>query len=698
MKYFKLILALFFSNYFISLGLPAHAKSFHDQPIVKRLLELPLEQLQEIVVVAATGSKQPMIKAPAVVSLITAEDIKAMGATDLDDVLNTIPELHVSRMFLANTPSYLMRGMYSEYTPEVILLINNIPLNTIQYGNRHLIWGGMPVNVIERIEVIRGSGASVYGADALAGVINIVTKNNHDIKGTEVGSRWGNFNTKDLWVLHGAHYAGFDVAAMWEYHNTEGHREIVEADRQTALDEKWGTHASMAPGPLHNERLTHEIRLDIAKSAWRWRAGLQKHDRVGRGVGSNYNLDSQGTYQSHRFSSDLTYHNPQVTKFWEVMAQLNYLDVSLHPEGIMRNFPPGVFGENKFPEGMLSYVAISERQLRFNLSAFYTGLTNHTWRLETGYTNADVYQVEQLRNFDVYTNRPLGQMIDVSDTTAALLPEMTRLNAHLLVQDAWTLENNWELTTGLRYYNYSDFGQTVNPRLGLVWQSSANSVTKLLYGKAFRAPALMELYTSNAFSVGNPDLNPETIQTIELAWIYNEWENLQVNFDLFKYWVEDAIILRPTVSGRKQFFNEGSRIGNGLGLEVFWQAQPHWKLTGHYSFQAAKDQDNHAVPNTPQHQLYFRSDWAFWPHWNLDVQANWVGKRYRMFDDLRSPVAAYSTVDLTLRYHHNKQPWEVGLSIRNLFDTAAREPTDAVIPYDLPLAGRNFWLELGYQF
>jgi len=65
---------------------------------------------------------------------------------------------------------------------------------------------------------------------------------------------------------------------------------------------------------------------------------------------------------------------------------------------------------------------------------------------------------------------------------------------------------------------------------------------------------------------------------------------------------------------------------------------------------------------------------------------------------VRPPVAVYSTVDLTLRYHHDKRPWEVGLSIRNLFDAEAREPTDAVILYDLPLAGRNFWLELGYQF
>jgi iron complex outermembrane receptor protein len=90
----------------------------------------------------------------------------------------------------------------------------------------------MPVNGIARLEVIRGPGSALFGADAFAGIINIVTKGIEDLDGTEVGGRVGQYNTKDVWMLHGGKWAGNEVATSIEYHTTDGPNRNIEADSQ----------------------------------------------------------------------------------------------------------------------------------------------------------------------------------------------------------------------------------------------------------------------------------------------------------------------------------------------------------------------------------------------------------------------------------------------------------------------------------
>ena len=106
----------------------------------------------------ATGSNQTISRAPAVASVITAQDIQAMGATDLDQALESVPGLHVSKMSIALNPIYSFRGIFAKYNPQVLMLVNGIPITNVFAGDRSLIWGGMPLENVARIEVIRGPG------------------------------------------------------------------------------------------------------------------------------------------------------------------------------------------------------------------------------------------------------------------------------------------------------------------------------------------------------------------------------------------------------------------------------------------------------------------------------------------------------------------------------------------------------------
>ena len=112
----------------------------------------------EEVISIATGNAQPISRAPAVASVITAKEIREMGATDIDDVLETVPGLHVARSNIGYNPIYTFRGIYSGQNPQVLMLVNGIPITNFFSGDRNLVWGGFPVESISRIEVIRGPG------------------------------------------------------------------------------------------------------------------------------------------------------------------------------------------------------------------------------------------------------------------------------------------------------------------------------------------------------------------------------------------------------------------------------------------------------------------------------------------------------------------------------------------------------------
>ena len=251
----------------------------------------------------ATGISQPLSKAPAVASVITAEQIVKMGATDLDEVLETVPGLHVSYRSLGYAPIYTFRGVYSSTNPQVLMLFNGLPITNLYLGDRNQAWGGMPVESISRIEVIRGPGSAVYGADAFAGVINVITKNSVEANGLTVGSRYGTFNTKDAWIIYGKSAEGLNIAASLELHDSEGHNNRIDADSQTFLDNISATNASLAPHPVSLERNNIDGRIEVKFGNYSLRAGTQIRHDGGVGAGIAQALDPEGPQERVQLGS-----------------------------------------------------------------------------------------------------------------------------------------------------------------------------------------------------------------------------------------------------------------------------------------------------------------------------------------------------------------------------------------------------------
>jgi len=649
--------------------------------------ELALAYGDKSFVTIASGSQQPIARAPSVATVITAEDIKAIGAADLDEVLETVPGLHVARSPLGYNPIYTIRGISTQYNPQVLMLVNGIPITGVYVGDRSQIWAGMPVENVARIEVIRGPGSALYGADAFSGVINIITKTAADIDGTQLGLRAGSFNSRDAWVQHGGTWGSFDAAAYLRVGHTDGQHQIIAADAVTPTP-----FPSLAPGPVNLGYDAIDGRIDLARDKWRLRAGYQQRSNAKTGAGVASALDPKGSNFGERISTDLTYQDTNFAPDLDVTVQASYFYITEQSD--LTLYPPGYAG---FPDGVVGNPYKWERHLRFNLSAAYTGLQQHKLRFGAGTQNDDLYRIRDTNN---YTLPPLGTVQDVTDIAPFIRPHSRRVN-YVYAQDEWAFIRDWYLTAGVRQDHYSDFGNTVNPRLALVWETAYDLTSKLLYGRAFRPPSFAELYNiNNPVALGNPNLKPETNESVELAFAWQATSSLQANLNLFRYQMKDILrfVQNPDTSYTAQ--NAGRQHGQGMEVELVWDAAANLRLSGNYAQQHSIDETtSQDAGNAPRHHVYARADWRFVPHWILNTQLNYVADRKREPSDTRPPVADYHTVDLTLRSKNQNSDWAVAFKVLNLFNADAREPSPSpgLIPNDLPLAPREWRFELSHQ-
>jgi iron complex outermembrane receptor protein len=667
----------------------------------------------------ATGTTQPIAKAPAVASVITASQIRAMGARDIDQILESVPGLHISLNAIYN-PEYLFRGISSDFNPQVLMLINGIPITNLFQGDRNLVWGGMPVEAISRIEVIRGPGSALYGADAFAGVINIVTKTPGEIKQNSAGVRIGSFDTTDVWFTAAGEKGELAYMGSVEFTQSDGSDAQINSDAQSLLDFITGTAVSNAPGSVNLSSDNVELRLEASYKKLRVRAGSQIRKNIGDGAGAAQALNPENKFSSQRFNVDLTYTEEELFEKTSVEFQASYFDTSQEVEGNFILYPAGSTGPfldpfgvpifPPFPDGVIGNPEIFERHSRFSVRAEHSGIDKHHISVGAGYYDGEIDKITESKNFGYNPETmqvilPGDPLVDVSDTPFVFLTEDSRDNTYLFLQDVWLLANDWELTAGLRHDNYSDFGTTTNPRLALVWSTSYKLTTKFLYGEAFRAPSFAQTRAiNNPLILGNINLKPEEIKSYEVAFDYRPNYDLTLMTNFFYYdWTDIIQFIPDTNNSTRTAQNSGEQTGYGMEFEAIWQATENVTLTGNLAVQNSTD-ETADVPaaKSPEKQLYLRADWILPKDWRINLRANWVMDRNRLSEDMRSDIDDYALFDLSLRKVMSNS-FEFALTVNNLFDEDAREPSPnsdpmPFIPNDLPLSGRALLGEIRYHF
>lgn len=682
----------------------------------EEIADMDLAELAEVRVTVATGIAQPLSEAPAVATVITAEEIAAMGVTHLDEVLERVAGVHVVPSQLRRLQSiYSIRGIHSAQNAQVLMLVDGLPINQVQVGGQ--IFGfRMPVHFIERVEVVRGPGSAVYGADAVAGVINVVTKRAHDIAETEAGARFGSFDTQDLWLTTSARWLGWDVAFGAAWQSGDGDRDrIVEEDQQTALDRELGTDASRAPGPLETRHEVYDLHLDLRRRGWGvhlWGWGSD------HGVGAGFAdlLDPEGYETTKQYVVDVVHQHDSLPDDWRLESRLRYQYVAQNADA--RLFPAGAVlpvGRNgnidflapvglaTFTDGAHVHLGDVEQIARAESVAIFEGWERHRLRLAAGAVHEEV-EVFSSRNFGpgvtTGADAVIGPtLVSVTGTEFIYLPDSRREQWYLSLQDEWRLGRRWQLTAGVRYDHYSEIGGTWNPRLALVFTPRPGLTGKLLYGSAFRAPTIAELYsTNNPINLGNPELEPENVDTFELAWEYRPSQRLRTGLSLFYYEMDDLIELVPDPERPiRMVQNFNAQEGYGGELEGEWRLATDWRLGGNFAWHRAEDAvTGRGIAGPPRSQLYLALDWRRGAPWGLRGELHRIGERSRAAGDPRPPLDGYTLIDLVARRTLGRL--ELTAVVRNAFDEAAYEPATPGIPGDYPLAGRAVFLEVRGRF
>lgn len=631
----------------------------------------------------ATGTRQQIRKAPAAATVITADQIASMGARNLSEALVAVPGMHISRNRLQHiyTPTYGVRGILGDTSPHVLMLVNGIPRTSAYLGNPDEEMVELPVDNIARIEVIRGPGSAVYGADAFAGTINIVTKTAGDINGTQFGLNAGSFNSRHLWLQHGRRHESWEVAGYLRFGSTDGSRKRIESD------------AIGQSGPLNLQHEDIDAQLDLGIDQFRWRAAYTLRDKLGTGLGIAGVLDPGGRIRSERISSDLSWSSQNLVPDLDLNLQAAFMQLANTIPAALTIYPGGVIPG--FPDGMQGVPDKWERQARFSATAVHTGFNDHRIRFGLGHDYLEIHRTRESKNFTFFPFLAPRPMYEASGADLFLSPHSRKLD-YFYLQDEWSFARSWTLTGGLRRDYYSDFGGTTNPRLALVWEAAHDLTTKIMYGTAFRAPSFIEQYASgNPVALGNPALKPEKIATLEAGATWRPTPALQTSLNLFRHEISDLI----GQSGNT-YLNGGKQNGKGGEFELIWDLGYRLRLTGNYAYQKNIDvSTGRDAGYAPHHRFYLRADWRGLPGWQFSSQINRVADRHRAAGDPRPEIPDYTSVDLTLRSDRPKQGWDVSLSIYNLFDTDIREPskTAAGIPFDYRMPGRTLWLQGRYS-
>ncbi len=644
--------------------------------------------------VTATGSLKPVHLAPSVASVITAEDIEAMGATTLDEVLETVPGLHVSPSGLNIFSSiWSIRGMRTGNNPQVLLLINGLPLTRIIEGER-LKTSNIPVAMISRVEVVRGPGSAVHGADAFSGTVNVITKDGHEVDGTKAGIRYGSFDTTDAWLQHGGTYGGWNLVAGVEMQKTQGdHKRIINQDGLGSGP------PSLAPDELDTRAEQVDAHLGFNKED-RWVAGFYGHwheNRMGPGAVQVLNYDSLS--DGNQLLFDIMYHNKELSKDWDVSIRGHYLYQEL--DGFFQFYPEEYLNAQGRPIG-------EENNGGLEAVGIYSGLPDHSLRFAAGfkYFDAETNEYKNLLLTIVPPSDWFGPMYSLRGTPDIFMEDQHRFLQYASFQDEWAFVRNWELTVGVRYDEYDDFGSTINPRLALVWEARSDLTAKILYGRAFRAPSFSEQYfQSNPVIHGNPDVNPEVMDSYELALDWQATQDLRIVPSVFYQEIDDLIqYVGPLPAVAENFATLKS---HGCELDINWQVTRNFQVRGNLAYQRTENQETDEImPDTPEWKVYADADWKFLPDWSINGQYFWIADRHRASGDPRPDIDNCSLVNLTLRRKNIAAHWDAALSLRNLFDEDIREPSPydptapdgALIPDDYPMPGMAIWCEVRLHF
>jgi iron complex outermembrane receptor protein len=661
----------------------------------------------------ASLKPQKVEEAPGIVSVITARQIKDMGARDLKDVLRMVPGFQLPiNLFYAT--QYAVRGLKQDYNTRVLVMMDGVPLNGVYYGQSNLNWSDMPLNNVKRIEVIRGPGSALYGTYAFSAVINIITNKAEDIKGVEFSASGGSWNTQHHYLLAGKTFGDLSLSGYVDYRKSDGYDNyFIQQDLVNILYSyvPFLPSVSKAPGdveiPLDSKRM--DFRLSYKDIEFQFKA--QDYER---GFPFPAMAVTDGFYEADKSYIAQTLYKRSISDKLSLALKGNYyyhkwnIYGQAYPKGIYGPLLPAFGAQGFFTSGIRGDMVIEERNITLQSQFDYLVNEKNTLTFGIEYANMKAKKPVVLVNMDPITRLESSQLKEARGSEWGFMEQdADRDVVAFFMQDSWQLADELNVTAGLRVDHYSEFGSAINPRISLVWSLLKDTNIKLLYGHAFRAPNFDELYSLYVGQVGNENLGPEKVRSFEIGLTHKFNPNIAASVNYFYNALTDIILPAGDIvvaTYPPQLVNSGKVNAQGIETEIKADFKKNTYAYFNYSYAKAKDDiTGEVIPNVANHLFNCGLNVGMWKYLNANLNVNYVGERKRGlltgFPDPRNPVASYSLVDLTLRAQNFWENTELILSVHNVFDTEYTDPEElGVIYYDFPREGRQILGKVIFKF
>jgi iron complex outermembrane receptor protein len=649
---------------FLLFALPAAA-----QEGTKDLGEASLEELGTIQVYSASKHMQSASDAPASVTVITADEIQKFGYRTLADILQSVRGFYMTSDRLYNYVGVRGFGRLGDWNSRILLLVDGHRVNNNVDG--HGMLGTeflVDVDLIERVEIIRGPSSSLYGADAFLAVINVITRKPPQLKGVELSFAPASFGTYEGRASYGGQYRGLNMLLSGTFYNTQG---------QTLLYPQVDNPATVYGITRNTDyESSQHILATIAFHGFTLQGLYSERDK---GVptayfGGLFNDPRTQNFDNQQYF-DLSYQH-SVGEKWDLTARTSYDQARLQAP---------VPYSTGLPDGSTTVDTYSFRGGWSDSEAKLTGtLEKHKITLGTEIT-------DNLRQ-DQGNHTPIANVFD-SDRASSLIWA-------LYGQDEFAITHQLSLSAGLRYDHYSNFGGTTNPRLGLIYHLFHPTTLKLLYGTAFRAPEPYELAPDyGAFYDHNLKLVPEKIRSLEGVVEQSFGEHLTLSGSVFRNSISDLISLETDPSNNQLVYrNSGKAQATGVEVELAGRLADGLQARASYSYSSAQDiVAQETLSNSPPHlaklnvivpvvkQRLFAS-----------LDAHYVSPVQTLAENT---VGGFSVLNVTLLGHTVGKHLDLSASVYNVFNKKYFDPGRPEDVQDsIQQDGRNFRIKLTGRF
>ncbi len=641
---------------------------------------------EEEIVVSALKRPRSVLQSPAIMSVITAKQIKQMGFRTLVDVLKIVPGFYIS-MDETGEREIAVRGVLDDASQKIKVLIDGHSVNDPWRGGAMWNFNDLPVENIKRVEIIRGPGSALYGQNAFLAVVNIITKDTEDIDGFQLTTSGGSFSTQNYNMLFGKEYGDLQISGFFDFFDTEGFSKKIEQDVL------FPAAASRSPGQSPTRREKTDLNLKLSYNNLEFKTKYMKKRRKDYiGVGDALNEESilRDTY----IFSEIIYKLPLGEKL-NIAPKVYYDQYNYDP--FFEQRPDGHLGI--YPEGIKGQLRFKQRTIGFENQLNYKVFEGNELTFGFQYEWIHQHDIKFSKNSHPITNANLTLVTDFTHDFP-FTRKVTRQIWAFYLQDEWNITKDMDLTIGVRHDQFTRFGGTTNPRVGFIWRFIEDAHLKLLFATAFKAPSFQELFlTNNSVKVGNPSLDPEKINTFEVGLGYKFTSHIRGNINYFFNRIRDRIVVDKAQSPDKFENSSGARI---IGVEAELKADfgNDNYVFANYTFQDAEEtRERKRLADVPVHSANIGINAGFWKYANANLNTLFIGPRPREFDDTRHDLPSYALVNLTLIGKNFMDNFEIRGSVFNLFDESYKDsaPKDTV-PTDYPQPGRSFVVELRYQF